>query len=33
MLISGIRRNVDEIRTLLGYYVVLCGNCLLTFDP
>jgi hypothetical protein len=30
-LISGFRRDVDEICTLLGYYMTLCGTCLLTF--
>jgi hypothetical protein len=31
-MISGFRRNVDEICALLGYYAALCGNCLLTFQ-
>ena len=31
-LISGFRHNVDEIRALLGYYAVSCGNCLLMFQ-
>jgi hypothetical protein len=30
-LISGFRRDVDEIRALLGYYAASCGNCLPTF--
>jgi hypothetical protein len=30
-LISGFRRDVDEICGLLGYYTALCGNCLPTF--
>jgi hypothetical protein len=25
--ISGLRRNVDEIFALLGYYAASCGNC------
>jgi hypothetical protein len=28
-LILGVRCDVDEICGLLGYYVALCGNCLL----
>jgi hypothetical protein len=31
IFISGFHRDVDEICALLGYYVVLCGNCLPTF--
>jgi hypothetical protein len=30
-LISGFRRDVDEICGLLGYYAASCGNCLPTF--
>jgi hypothetical protein len=30
-LISGFRRDVDEICGLLGYYVASCGKCLPTF--
>jgi hypothetical protein len=30
-LISGFRRNIDEICGRLGYYAALCGNCLPTF--
>jgi hypothetical protein len=30
--ISGFRRDGDEIYALLGYYVALCGNCLLMFQ-
>jgi hypothetical protein len=30
-LISGFRRDVDEICGLLGYYTASCGNCLPTF--
>jgi hypothetical protein len=30
-LISGFRRDVDEICALLGYYAASCGNCLPTF--
>jgi hypothetical protein len=30
-LISGFRRDVDEICALLGYYAASCGNCLQTF--
>ena len=30
-LISGLRRGVDEICGLLGYYAASCGNCLPTF--
>jgi hypothetical protein len=30
-LISGFRRDVDDICTLLGYYAASCGNCLSTF--
>jgi hypothetical protein len=30
-LISGFRRDVDEIWALMGYYAASCGNCLLTF--
>jgi hypothetical protein len=29
--ISGLRRDVDEICSLLGYYAASCGNCLPTF--
>jgi hypothetical protein len=32
-LISGFRRDVDEICDLLGYYTASCGNCLLTVVP
>jgi hypothetical protein len=28
MLISGFRRDVNEICALLGYYTASCGNCL-----
>jgi hypothetical protein len=31
VLISGFRRDVDEICALLGYYEASCGNCLPTF--
>jgi hypothetical protein len=31
ILISGFRRDVDEICALLRYYAVSCGNCLPTF--
>ena len=31
LLISGPRRDVDEICDLLGYYAVSCGNSLPTF--
>jgi hypothetical protein len=31
-LISGFRRDVDEICALLGYYAASCGNCLPTFQ-
>jgi hypothetical protein len=31
MLISGFRRDVDDICALLGYYTASCGNCLPTF--
>jgi hypothetical protein len=31
VLISGFRRDVDEICALLGYYAAPCGNCLPTF--
>jgi hypothetical protein len=31
VLISGFRRDVDEICGLLGYYAASCGNCLPTF--
>jgi hypothetical protein len=31
-LISGFRRDVDEIYALLGYYAVSCGNFLPTFQ-
>jgi hypothetical protein len=31
ILISGFRRDVDEICALLGYYAASCGNCLPTF--
>jgi hypothetical protein len=31
ILISGFRRDVDEICGLLGYYAALSGNCLPTF--
>jgi hypothetical protein len=27
-LISGFRRDVDELCALLGYYAASCGNCL-----
>jgi hypothetical protein len=30
VLISGFRRDVDEICGLLGYYTASCGNCLPT---
>jgi hypothetical protein len=30
-VISGLRRDVDEICALLGYYAASCGNCLPTF--
>jgi hypothetical protein len=30
-LISGFRRDADEICALLGYYAASCGNCLPTF--
>ena len=30
-LISGFRRDVDEICALVGYYAASCGNCLPTF--
>jgi hypothetical protein len=30
-LMSGFRRDVDEICGLLGYYAASCGNCLPTF--
>jgi hypothetical protein len=30
-MISGVRRNVDEICAVLGYYAALSGNPLLTF--
>ena len=30
-LISGFRRDGDEICGLLGYYVASCGNCVPTF--
>jgi hypothetical protein len=30
-LMSGFRRDVDEICALLGYYAASCGNCLPTF--
>jgi hypothetical protein len=30
-LISGFRRDVDDICALLGYYAASCGNCLPTF--
>jgi hypothetical protein len=30
-MISGFHHNVDEICTLLGYYVIYSGNFLLTF--
>jgi hypothetical protein len=33
ILISGFRRDVDEICGLLGYYTASCGNYLPTFDP
>jgi hypothetical protein len=31
ILISGFRRDVDEICALLRYYAASCGNCLPTF--
>jgi hypothetical protein len=31
ILISGFRRDVDKIFSLLGYYAASCGNCLPTF--
>jgi hypothetical protein len=31
-LVSGIRRDVDNICALLGYYAASCGNCLPTFQ-
>jgi hypothetical protein len=31
LLISGYRRDVDEICGLLEYYAASCGNCLPTF--
>jgi hypothetical protein len=31
MVISHLRRDVDEICLLLGYYAASCGNCLPTF--
>jgi hypothetical protein len=31
ILISGFRRDVDEICALLGYYAASCGICLPTF--
>jgi hypothetical protein len=31
ILISGFRRDADEICALLGYYAASCGNCLTTF--
>jgi hypothetical protein len=31
VLISGFRRDVDEIYALLGYYAASCGNSLPTF--
>jgi hypothetical protein len=31
ILISGFRREVDEICALLGYYAASCGNFLRTF--
>jgi hypothetical protein len=30
-LISGFRRDIDEICALLGYYAASCGNCLPKF--
>jgi hypothetical protein len=30
-VISGFRRDVDEMYDLLGYYAALSGNALLTF--
>jgi hypothetical protein len=30
-LISGFRRDVDEIGAVLGYYAASCGNCLPKF--
>jgi hypothetical protein len=30
-LISGLRRDVDEICAVLGYYPASCGNCLPTY--
>jgi hypothetical protein len=30
-MISGFRRDVDDIWAILGYYVAPCGNCLPTF--
>ena len=30
-VISGFRRDIDEICDLLGYYAASCGNCLPTF--
>jgi hypothetical protein len=30
-LISGFRRDVDNICALLGHYAASCGNCLLPF--
>jgi hypothetical protein len=30
-LISGFRRDVDEICPFLGYYAASCDNCLPTF--
>jgi hypothetical protein len=29
--ILGLRRDVDKICVLLGYYAASCGNCLPTF--
>jgi hypothetical protein len=31
ILVSGFRRDVDEICALLGYYSASCGKCLPTF--
>jgi hypothetical protein len=31
ILISGFRRDVDDICALLGYYAASCGNCFPTF--
>jgi hypothetical protein len=30
-MISGFRRDVDDICLLVGYYAASCGNCLTAF--